>query len=91
MHMNELMKGERKFCFEYELSGWNELGVKNDRQKPFNGSTMNSPPTPPYYGSVAAALDLLQSQTRCGSAKKSFSRFCSFYSLHSLDSCPKTE
>ena len=33
MRMNELMKGERKFCFEYELSGWNESNVKNERHK----------------------------------------------------------
>ena len=31
--MNELMKGERKFCFEYELSGWNESNVKAEKQK----------------------------------------------------------
>ena len=35
-----------------------------NRNKPFNGSTMNSPPTLPYYGSVAAALHLMNSQ--CG-------------------------
>ena len=79
------------FCFEHEFREWNDSGVKNERQNPFNGSAMNSPPTPPYCGSVAATLDLLRSQTRCGSSKKSFSRFCSFYSLHSLDSCPKSD
>ena len=37
------------------------------RNKSFNGNAMNSPPTPPYYGSVAAALHLMNSQIRCGS------------------------
>ena len=41
---------------------------KGQRQKPFNGSAMNSPPTPPYYGSVAAALHLMNSQ--CGSCRE---------------------
>ena len=41
-----------------------------NRNKPFNGSTMNSPPTPPYYGSVAAALHLMNSQIRCGSCRE---------------------
>ena len=36
-----------------------------NRNKPFNGSAMNSPPTPPYCGSVAAALHLMNSQIRC--------------------------
>ena len=31
---------------------------------------MNSPPTPPYYGSVAAALHLMNSQIRCGSCRE---------------------
>ena len=39
-----------------------------NRNKPFNGSAMNSPPTPPYYGSVAAALHLMNSQ--CGSCRE---------------------
>ena len=43
---------------------------KGQRQKPFNGSAMNSPPTPPYYGSVAAALHLMNSQIRCGSCRE---------------------
>ena len=30
---------------------------------------MNSQPTPPYYGSVAAALHLMNSQIRCGSCR----------------------
>ena len=82
---------ERKRGRNKETKRRRDKKKKGQRQKPFNGSAMNSPPTPPYCGSVATTLDLLQSQTRCGSAKKSFSRFCSFYSLHSLDSCPKTE
>ena len=41
-----------------------------NRNKPFNGSTMNSPPTSPYYGSVAAALHLMNSQIRCGSCRE---------------------
>ena len=41
-----------------------------DRHKPFNASAMNSPPTPPYYGSVAAALHLMNSQIRCGSYRE---------------------
>ena len=41
-----------------------------NRNKPFNGSTMNSPPTPPYCGSVAAALHLMNSQIRCGSCRE---------------------
>ncbi|MDD6554720.1 MAG: hypothetical protein PUF27_03730, partial [Bacteroidales bacterium] len=41
-----------------------------NRNKPFNGSAMNSPPTPPYYGSVAAALHLMNSQIRCGSCRE---------------------
>ena len=40
------------------------------RTKPFNGSAMNSPPTPPYCGSVAAALHLMNSQIRCGSCRE---------------------
>ena len=39
-----------------------------NRNKPFNGSAMNSPPTPPYRGSVAAALHLMNSQ--CGSCRE---------------------
>ncbi|MDD6075956.1 MAG: hypothetical protein PUB84_04310, partial [Bacteroidales bacterium] len=39
-----------------------------NRNKPFNGSAMNSPPTPPYCGSVAAALHLMNSQ--CGSCRE---------------------
>lgn len=35
MRMNELMKGERKFGFEYELSGWNESNVKAEKPKNF--------------------------------------------------------
>ena len=31
---------------------------------------MNSPPTPPYCGSVAAALHLMISQIRCGSCRE---------------------
>ena len=31
---------------------------------------MNSPPTPPYRGSVAAALHLMNSQIRCGSCRE---------------------
>ena len=31
---------------------------------------MNSPPTPPYCGSVAAALHLMNSQIRCGSCRE---------------------
>ena len=31
---------------------------------------MNSPPTPPYYGSVAAALHLMNAQIRCGSCRE---------------------
>ena len=42
------------------------------RNKPFNGSAMNSPPTPPYCGSVAAALHLMNSQIRCGSCREKF-------------------
>ena len=41
-----------------------------NRNKPFNGSAMNSPPTPPYCGSVAAALHLMNSQIRCGSCRE---------------------
>ena len=33
---------------------------------------MNSPPTPPYCGSVAAALHLMNSQIRCGSCREKF-------------------
>ena len=33
-----------------------------NRNKPFNGSAMNSSPTPPYGDSVAAALHLMNSQ-----------------------------
>ncbi|MDY2975876.1 MAG: hypothetical protein SOR67_09120, partial [Alloprevotella sp.] len=44
-----------------------------NRNKPFNGSAMNSPPTPPYCGSVAAALHLMNALIRCGSCRK---RFC---------------
>ena len=40
------------------------------RNKPFNGSAMNSPPIPPYCGSVAAALHLMSSQIRCGSCRE---------------------
>ena len=40
------------------------------RNKPFNGSAMNSPPTQPYCGSVAAALHLMNSQIRCGSCRE---------------------
>ena len=43
---------------------------KGQRQKPFNGSAMNSPSTPPYCGSVAAALHLMNSQIRCGSCRE---------------------
>ena len=43
---------------------------KRQRQKPFNGSAMNSPPTPPYCGSVATALHLMNSQIRCGSCRE---------------------
>ena len=39
-----------------------------NRNKPFNGSAMNSPPTPPYCGLVAAALHLMNSQ--CGSCRE---------------------
>ena len=39
-----------------------------NRNKPFNGSAMNSPPTPPYCGSVAAALHLMNAQ--CGSCRE---------------------
>ena len=54
---------ERKRQREEETKrGRNEVIKRN---KPFNGSTMNSPPTPPYYGSVAAALHLMNSQIRC--------------------------
>ena len=35
-----------------------------NRNKPFNGSAMNSPPTPPYCGLVAAALHLMNSQIK---------------------------
>ena len=31
---------------------------------------MNSPPTPPYCGSVAATLHLMNSQIRCGSCRE---------------------
>ena len=31
---------------------------------------MNSPSTPPYYGSVAAALHLMNAQKRCGSCRE---------------------
>ena len=48
-----------------------------NRNKPFNGSAMNSPPTPPYYGSVAAALHLMNSQIRCGSCRKKVYGVCS--------------
>ena len=41
-----------------------------NRNNPFNGSAMNSPPTPPYCGSVAAALHLMNSQIRCGSCRE---------------------
>ncbi|MDD6774396.1 MAG: hypothetical protein PUD98_02140, partial [Bacteroidales bacterium] len=41
-----------------------------NRNKPLNGSAMNSPPTPPYCGSVAAALHLINSQIRCGSCRE---------------------
>ena len=34
---------------------------------------MNSPPTPPYCGSVAAALHLMNSQIRCGSCREKVS------------------
>ena len=43
---------------------------KGQRQKPINGSAMNSPPTPPYCGSVAAALYLMNSQIRCGACRE---------------------
>ena len=41
-----------------------------NRNKPFNGSAMDSPPTPPYCGSVAAALHLMNAQIRCGSCRE---------------------
>ncbi|WP_235387285.1 hypothetical protein, partial [Prevotellamassilia timonensis] len=48
-----------------------------NRNKPFNGRAMNSPPTPPYCGTVAAALHLMNSQIRCGSCReKVFFGFC---------------
>ena len=43
-----------------------------NRNKPLNGSAMNSPPTPPYCGSVTAALHLMNSQIRCGSCREKF-------------------
>ena len=50
--------------------------LQGDKQKKtFNGSAMNSPPTPPYYGSVAAALHLMNSQIRCGSCREKFFLF----------------
>ena len=50
-----------------------------NRNKSFNGSAMNSPPTPPYYGSVAAALHLMNSQIRCSSCREKVYRV--FYKL----------
>ena len=56
-------------CHIIPLSGCIHRKAIN-RNKPFNGSAMNSPPTPPYYGSVAAALHLMNSPPTppyCGS------------------------
>ena len=61
---------ESKSQREEKTKGRREEKKKGQRQKPFNGSTMNSPPTPPYYGSVAAALHLMNSQIRCGSCRE---------------------
>ena len=58
--MDATRKGDfQKAALLFKAINWN---------KPFNGSTMNSPPTPPYYGSVAAALHLMNSQ--CGSCRE---------------------
>ena len=54
-----------------------------NRNKPFNGSAMNSPPTPPYYGSVAAALHLMNSQ--CGSCREKV-----YFCLSPCDGCNPT-
>ena len=56
-----------------------------NRNKPFNGSTMNSPPTPPYCGSVAAALHLMNSQIRCGSCREKV-----YFCLSPCDGCNPT-
>ena len=53
---------------EEERKRQSDKKKKGQRQKPFNGSAMNSPPTPPYCGSVAAALHLMNSQ--CGSCRE---------------------
>ena len=55
---------ESKRQREEKTKGRSDKKKKGQRKKPFNGSAMNSPPTPPYYGSVAAALHLMNSQ--CG-------------------------
>ena len=56
---------------EEERKRQSDKKKKGQRQKPFNGSAMNSPPTPPYCGSVAAALHLMNSQ--CGSCREKVS------------------
>ena len=53
-----------------EIKSQRDKKKKGQRQKPFNGSAMNSPPTPPYCGSVAAALHLMNVQIRCGSCRE---------------------
>ena len=51
---------------------------------------MNSPPTPPYCGSVAAALHLMNAQIRCGSCQeKVFSGFCLSFVQILNNSCSK--
>ena len=56
-----------------------------NRNKPFNGSAMNSPPTPPYCGSFAAALHLINSQIRCGSCREKV-----YFCLSPCDGCNPT-
>ncbi|MDD6537995.1 MAG: hypothetical protein PUF26_02590, partial [Bacteroidales bacterium] len=46
---------------------------------------MNSPPTLPYYGSVAAALHLMNSQIRCGSCREKV-----YFCLSPCDGCNPT-
>ena len=51
---------------------------------------MNSPPTPPYCDSVAAALHLMNAQIRCGSCReKVFSGFCLSFVQILNNSCSK--
>ena len=56
-----------------------------NRNKSFNGSAMNSPPTPPYCGSVAVALHLMNAQIRCDSCQEKV-----YFCLSPCDGCNPT-